>query len=248
MTAALLDASPPALEPAEAPLPPAPSEQRGSVFRRVLQDRSALLSEVIAGEEIPIGKLLLASALLTSLAGVALGASNGLAQSLSAGVKTPLLAGGALLVTFPAFYVFALLQGSRLGIGQAARLFSVGVGLRSAILAGLAPVLFFFSCVGSPYGFLLLLGLGVFGVGEAALLRTVREGAAKLREAGDPIGRGLLLGWSALYLLVVAQLTWSLRPLIGNPGVFAEQGWHAFGGPGGNMLTYFAQQVLGALG
>ena len=49
----------------------------------------------------------------------------------------------------------------------------VGLGLRGAIIAGLAPLLIFFSSVGSPYGFLLLLGGLVYGLAEVGFLKVV---------------------------------------------------------------------------
>ena len=53
-------------------------------------------------------------------------------------------------------------------------------------------------------------------------------------------GFGLFRVWCLVYLVVGAQFTWSLRPIIGQPN--AE--WVLFGGHG-NMLTYAVQQIFG---
>lgn len=222
------------------PAPVAPAEPT-SLFRRVLQDRAALLAELARGEKQPLLRIALVSFLLTALGGLGLGASAGFDQALAAAVKTPIICLGALAVCFPAFYIFGALQGSKVSVEEVLRLFAVGLGLRGAILAALAPLLLFFSSVGSPYGFLLLLGAVVFGVAEAGFLRTVEQGVKAIRdERGDALSLALVRGWSVGYLAVVAQLTWSMRPIIRHPSI---EEFVLFGGPGGNMFTYFFQEV-----
>lgn len=227
--------------PPPAPLAPSPPIDPQNLFRRVLQDRKALLTEVARGDKHSLGKVALVSLLLTALGGLGLGASTGFDQALAAAVKMPLIALGSLAVCFPAFYVFAALQGSKVSIEDILRVFAVGLGLRGAIVAALAPVLLFFASVGSPYGFLLLLGTVVFGVAEAGFLRTVEQGVEQLREVRkDGLSLGLVRGWAVGYLAVAAQLTWSMRPIIRHP---SEPDFVLFGGPGGNMFTYFVTEV-----
>lgn len=247
-TSSALDGFDQVAEPAGRHLTSPPPRSEAPLLRRVLQDRTALLQEIVAGARPALGGVAALSFLLAALAGLALGTPNGLAQALSAAFKAPLIGLGTLGVCFPAFYVFALLQGSRLSLGQALRILAVGLGLRGAILAGLTPLLLFFSSVGSPYAFLLLLAIAIFGAGEFALLRTLHQGAQLLRASGDRLSQSLVSGWSLLYLLVIAQMTWTLRPLIGHPETFADQGWHFLGGPGGNMFTYVATEVARAFG
>ena len=230
-------------DPPVAPRPRAPGRGLG-LLRRVLQDRERLLAEVVDGAPLPLGKVAVAGLALTALAGVGLGAAAGPLQALSAAVKAPLVTLGAIAVCFPAFFIFGLLQGSRLQLEQSLRLFAVGVGLRGAILAGLAPLLFFFSSVGSPYGFLLLMGLLVFGAADYGMLRTVVRGVELLRERHeDTFSRRFVLGWTALYLAVAVQLTWTLRPFIRHP----DEAFTFIGGRG-NMFTYFLEHVGKLLG
>ena len=123
------------------------------------------------------------------------------------------------------------------------RIFAVGLALRGAIVGAIAPLLLFFSCVGSPYGFLVVAGLVAFGIAEAGLLRTIDQGVRILRQHSE---QGLSVGmtrlWMAVYMVVAMQLTWSLRPIIRHPSV---EEFTLFGGPGGNMFTYFLQYVIG---
>ena len=219
----------------EAALPAAPR----SLLRRVLQDRTALLREVVAGERHDLRQVALVSLLMVALGGLGLGVASAHAvQPLVAAVKLPLILLGALVVCGPAFYIAGVLGGSRLTASQALRIFAVGMGLRGAVVAALAPLLLFFAGVGSPYGFLLLLGLVVFGLGELGFLRTIERGIESLREVGDSFSLGLTRVWMVVYLAVVAQLTWTCRPLIGHP----EEAWALLGGRG-NIYSYLLQNV-----
>lgn len=111
--------------------------------------------------------------------------------------------------------------------------------LRDNTPPGEAGVLFFFSCVGSPYGFLLLLAALVFGIAELGFLRSVDAGVRALRrESGDTLSLALTRCWMVVHVLVSCQMTWSLRPLIGHPDEPA-----AILGGHGNMYTYFFQNV-----
>src|SRR5205823_6102524 len=144
---------------------------------------------------------------------------HGPLQAVSAAVKLPLINLGALAICLPTFYIFAALQGSRLGLDKILRMFAVGLGLRGAVIAGLAPLLIFFSSVGSPYGFILLAGGLAFGIAELGFMKTLDNGVRIYKQkTGDPIGIALVRGWMFLYMLVAMQLTWSLRPVVGVPG------------------------------
>lgn len=224
-------------EPAPVAGPPA------TAFRRVLQDRARLLEDVATGNAVSLRNVALASFGLTAIGGLGLGVANGAAQAVASAIKLPLINLGALAVCFPALYVFSVLAGSKLSVEKTLRFLAVGLGLRGAIIAGLAPLLIFFSSVGSPYGFLLLTAGVVFGVAELGFLRALDQGIATFKaRTDDSISPRLLRGWMALYMLVLMQMTWSLRPVIGEPGrAFSIVG----GYPGdGNMFAYFARNVL----
>lgn len=216
-----------------APLP-APS-----LIQRILSDRDAVLAEIARGAAPALGRTFAISILLTVMGGLALGASRGALQALSAAAKAPLITLGTLVVSLPAFYIFAALSGSKIGPRQTVRFMAVGFALRAAILAGLAPLLLFFSCVGSPYGFLLFLAGLVFGLAELGFLRCVSAGVRALRdETGDALSLALTRGWMVVYVAVSCQMTWSLRPLIGHP----DEALTVLGGHG-NMYSYFFQNV-----
>lgn len=219
------------------------------LLRRVLQDRDALLGEIAAGKEVSLRGVAAAGLGMMALAGLSLGVWNGAPQALSAAIKTPLVTLGAVAICFPAFFIFASLQGSRVTITQALRSFAVGIGLRGAVVAALAPLLLFFACVGSPYGLMLLLAGLVFGLGDAMFLRTVDQFARAARKQGDKLSAGLVRAWMVAYMVVATQLAWSLRPFIGVEVDAAGQ--HVFrliGGPGDNMLLHFFGHVARMFG
>lgn len=235
--AALLE--PPLATPLEAP--PLADVRDRSLLRRVLQDRTALLEEIACGKKHDLLTVTLVSFALTALGGLGLGASNGPMQAVAAAVKLPLINLGALAICLPTFYIFAALQGSRLGLDKVLRMFAVGLGLRGAVIAGLAPLLIFFSSVGSPYGFILLAGGLTFGLAELGFMKTLDAGVSVWKQrTKDPVGVALVRGWMLLYMIIAMQLTWSLRPVVGEPGsVFTLVTHH----DEGNMIVFFLKNV-----
>jgi hypothetical protein len=241
MTEAVLLEPPPRDTFADERPVPVHEPQDKSLLRRVLQDRNALLDEIACGKKSDLLKVALVSFALTALGGLGLGAAHGPAQALAAAVKLPLINLGALLICLPTFYIFAALQGSRLGLDKILRMFAVGLGLRGAVIAGLAPLLIFVSSIGSPYGFILLAGGLAFGLAELGFMRTLDNGVRIYKErTKDPVGLALVRGWMLLYMLVAMQLTWSLRPVIGEPGspftLLTVQ-------DEGNMIVFFFKHV-----
>jgi len=235
MPTAVLVEPPPAIETTE--------RAETSLLRRVLQDRAALLGEIAAGKKCALAKIVAVSFALTALGGLGLGASHGAQQALSSAGKLPLINLSALAISFPAFYIFAALQGSKLSLEKTLKIFAVGLGLRGAVIAALAPVLIFFSSVGSPYGFILLAGGLTFAIADAGFLRTLDQGVTIWKErTGDKVGLGLVRGWMILYLVVGMQLTWSLRPVIGEPQEAFMWLRHC---DDGNMLVFFFKNVVG---
>ena len=78
---------------------------------------------------------------------------------------------------------------------------------------------------------------------DFGFLHVIDKGVRLLRQQQDPFGLLLARGWMIVYLAVSAQMVWSLRPIIGHPDV----SFRLLGGPGGNMFTYFLQNVRSLL-
>ncbi|HBP23652.1 MAG TPA: hypothetical protein DEA08_38480, partial [Planctomycetes bacterium] len=170
------------------------------------------------------------------------------AQAAAAAVKVPVIFSLSLITCFPAFFIFGLLQGSKLQLKTGLRLFAAGMGMRGAVLAGLAPLLLFFSSVGTPYAGLLIGALCAFGLAEFGFLSVIEKGVRTLRdEQGDAFKPWLVRAWTMVYLGVTSQLAWSMRPLIRHPSVTEFQ---LFGGAGQNenMFFYFVEQATRLFG
>ncbi len=167
-------------------------------------------------------------------------------QMVASMVKVPLLFYLTLLVTLPSLYVFNTLVGSRLRLGTFVRLLVASLGVMTAVLASLGPIVAFFSVSTASYAFMLLFNVAVFTVsgvlGLAFLLQTLHrlsivdsqtpypaEGgsweAAEPASALDPLENRVLSKhvktvfrlWVIVFALVGAQMGWVLRPFVGNP-------------------------------
>jgi hypothetical protein len=190
-------------------------------------------------------------------------------QLLASTVKVPALFLLTLLVTFPSLYVFNALVGSRLTVTSLLRLLIAALGVTMSMLAAFGPIVAFFSVSTTSYPFMNLLNVLVFSIGGVLglkfLLQTLHRlnlasqeqpvflpdtpGDAKSAPAGalDKV-EGSTLGkqvrvvfrcWVVLFALVGAQMSWVLRPFVGDPNRpfewfraresnFFQSVWHTF--------------------
>ncbi len=169
-------------------------------------------------------------------------------QLLATMVKVPLLFAATLVVTLPSLYVFNALVGSRLSARSVLRLLVAMLGVALAVLASLGPIVAFFGVSTTSYPFMKLLNVACFAVagslGLAFLWRTLRllagrtepfvipaasaegeasEGAAVAGAASagekDDRAKVVFRVWIVVFALVGAQMSWVLRPFIGDPAL-----------------------------
>lgn len=160
----------------------------------------AALDRLLRGEADPAGgpggpvrPLLTAALLLAAGYGVCMG-TYGLAgraepefrYMLADAVKVPLLLLLTLVVTFPSLYVFTALAGSRLRAADVARLMAGGVGVLTAVLAGLGPIVAFFSVTTTSYPFVVLLNVAVFAAAGGFGVAFVRRAVERLTAVAPP--------------------------------------------------------------
>jgi len=111
-------------------------------------------------------------------------------QMLASSVKVPALFFLTLVVTFPSLYVFNALVGSRLNLLALLRLLIASLGVNTAVLASLGPILAFFSLTTTSYPFMVLLNVLLFTVagvlGLAFLLQTLHRLTVARRTPGSP--------------------------------------------------------------
>ena len=137
-------------------------------------------------------------------------------QSLFSATKVPLL----LIITFslslPSFFIFNSLNGLRDDFKEVLRSLLAAQAGQMVLLASLAPyvILWNFSVNGHVPTILFnaaLFGISAFG-GQLMLRRLYERLIAK-----DDRHRPMLKLWLLTYVFIAVQLSWTLRPFIGDP-------------------------------
>ncbi|MEM9478712.1 MAG: hypothetical protein AAGA58_03515 [Verrucomicrobiota bacterium] len=205
--------------------------KRVVIFHRISESEN--LSKLIV-------TYLVAGLALTTFFGACLGMFAGGMQILASAVKLPLLLYGTGAVCLPALFTFNVLLGSRLSFGQTLAVLATATFLLAAVLASLAPIVFFFVISTTSKGFVILLCVacltvaGVFGImhlWKAMGYLTVR--------AGQAYDSKIIKTWTLIYAFVGTQLSWLLRPFVGDPGEFAF-----IRNVGGNFYTGLLKIVM----
>jgi hypothetical protein len=169
-------------------------------------------------------------------------------QILASMVKVPLLFYLTLLVTLPSLYVFNALVGSRLTLATIVRLLVASLGVIVAVLASLGPIVAFFSVSTTSYPFMVVFNVLIFGVsgtlGLSFLLQTLHRlsisAAPRARvpepapgPSAEPVSpldpvrdqalnehvKTVFRLWVVVFAVVGSQMSWVLRPFVGNPAV-----------------------------
>ena len=115
------------------------------------------------------------------------------------------------LLCLPSLYIFACLSGGGQGLRETAGALLAGVALTSLLLVGFAPVSWVFSQATDSSALMGGLHLFFFLVSAHFGLRLTRRALASVGGRAVP-ALGL---WSLVFLLVVLQMSTTLRPLVG---------------------------------
>ncbi len=188
----------------------------------VANERGALVAKALS--------LVVCVALFGGLYGAAMGAFGGARplQMLVSALKVPLL----LLVTgglsVPSFWVLYSLWGLRDDFNAVLRgLLSAQVGL-AVVLASLSPFTLLWYASGAPYGAAIAFNAVMFGIASLSAQVLLRRHCKPLMQR-DARHRKLLWAWLALYAFLGIQMSWMLRPFIGDPRqpttFFRAEGW-----------------------
>jgi hypothetical protein len=195
---------------------------------QLLRDRQAISAAILSGRApARLRETLLGAALAGGgVYGLAMGVQGGLLQMVVSGIKLPLVIVGAGAVSLPALFMLARLFGGKVNIGVLGELLLQALATATLVMAGLAPLVAVWWLTVTPAGDLsehdaldaawqayrrvVLAGVGVAGVGALVGARQLR-GAVPLPAS---------LAWSLVYGLCALQLTWLLRPVVGQPGSF----------------------------
>lgn len=191
------------------------------------------------------------------------GETNGgeLMQSISSGLKVPLLFLTTLCVTMPSLYVFNALAGSHLKIDTVLRLLMGMMTVTLVVMCSLVPIIMFFSLSTPNYYFIKIMTVAVCMLGgilglvfmrktlkalkpETAARRTSEETSEETleditQEIKQYLPRMIFGAWILAFGLVGMQMSWLMRPFIGREG--EEFSW--FRAPESNFFVNVIQSI-----
>ncbi len=143
-------------------------------------------------------------------------------QIIASTIKMPLLLLGTMGICLPALFTFNMLLGSKLNITQTISLLLVSNYLLAFVLASLAPILVFFAIATPDKHFVSLLNFIFCTLAGVFFLLFLWSGMKFLTiRARAKYNPNIIQIWSLIYMFVGTQLSWLLRPFLGNRGEFA---------------------------
>ncbi len=212
----------------------------GELLRGVLVLEATLVERVARGRA--LGRVLATAALVLTLGcgayGIAMGLWRSPVQAMSAGIKLPAMFLATAALTAALDVVLCGLLRARIRPVQALTASVLAMAILGSMLGSLAPVAAFVSLqLGPPAGaasvptshwlltghVLVMGGAGIVAVGR---LRGLLDALIP-----DPaVSRRVLWAWMLTHGVVGAQLSWVLRPFVGNPTlpvrVLRPHAWH----------------------
>jgi hypothetical protein len=184
------------------------------VLERVLRRPGDVAAECVSGraDRTMVGTSLATIAVGVAVFGGVVGSMRGGVQIAFAGVKLPLATLATLIVCVPAFLAFAAVLG-RAWSYRAVVALTLAAGARAALcLVAAAPALWLLVACGAGYDAMKLLATLAYGAAGLAalsvLVRALGEGPGRATAATAFVG---------VFLVVGAQMAWSLRPFLVRP-------------------------------
>ncbi len=145
-----------------------------------------------------------------ALYGLATGCVAGGNALWQATLKAPLIVAGSLAVSAPCLHVLLGLAGRKFQFRQIVAILTGAAGVSSAIMVCFAPAAWLFSVSTRSAPFMTFVHLGVWGFSLSYGLRLVTQLVpGGVRECK------VLIAWSAVFLMVCAQMTTYFRPILG---------------------------------
>lgn len=200
------------LSPLEKDFSPMESTQFVSVFDALLKRPGRVIHALIHGKDAQTPLYLLAI-LLTCLAatGLIMGGFSGGAQFWAVPLKVILGTLASGLICLPSLYILLCLCGGTQNFLQTVRMLLLGLTLSGILLLGFIPVAWIFSQSTESFQFMGLLYLSIWAIGLFFGLRLMHRAFQFLNNKK----MGALLLWIFIFILVLLQMSTTLRPLIG---------------------------------
>lgn len=214
---------------------------------KVFQDKESFFTEIDTKQSARlIFNQVIVICLFGFIYGLVMGSYQGWEQSLAAGIKLMLLFVATVLICFPSFYIIQLVLGSKMSFNQMIIIILSGFVLSATITLSFAPIIVFFLITGSNYHFLQLLHVAIFifsGFFGMKLMIDALKYACEKKNIYPQIGVTVLKVWIVILAFVGIQLSWNLRPFLGDK----EEKFQLFRQYEGNFYTavvYSVQQLF----
>lgn len=162
--------------------------------------------------------LLLIAVAFSLVYGVVVGTFSLGAQLWAAPVKISAGLIISALLCLPSLYIFSCLSGSQARLAEVCGMIAGLLALMTVLLIGFAPVAWVFSQSTESLAAMGALHLAFWFIATYFGVRFLATGFAHL--SGKPGG---LRVWVVIFLLVMAQMTTTLRPLVGTSDAFLQQ-------------------------
>ena len=198
-----------------------------AIIETILRSRNRFFAEIREGVELSqkMRAMLISSIAFFALYGAVMGSTHSLWQTLSSGVKLPILFLATLVVCSPTLYFFNLIFGSNQSLAQNFTLILTAITVTAVLLLSFAPIVLFFLLTTSQYQFFKLLNVGVFAISGIVGVLFLSQGMRVVSESGkEGVGarRSVVRLWILVYAFVGSQMAWTLRPFIGAPSMDFE--------------------------
>lgn len=217
-----MNKQPPELHPLHAPFEALDNTRLFGVVDATLKRPAQMVHELMHGKEWKSTAALLFILLFCLAAiGAIMGSFSGGAQLWAAPLK---IAAGTLtsaLICMPSLYILLCLSGGGQSFPQVARMLLLGLTLAGILFIGFVPVAWIFSQATESVVFMGILYLLVWGIGLFFGLRLMKQSLEFLNKKS----LGTLGLWTAIFSLVLLQMSTTLRPIIGKhePLQFGEK-------------------------
>jgi hypothetical protein len=206
-----------------------------AITAAILQRPGEFLNEIRDGIGLAekIQALLITSTIFLAIYGAALGSGHPL-QALSSAVKLPLVFLGSLVACAPTLHIFDLLLGSKRSLHQTIAVLLTAVTATAVLLFSFTSITIAFRLMLNDYQFFNLLNVGFLVI--AVFVGVLYMVAGLSRSSGTKyriINDLFYICWIFLFLFMISQMAWSLRPFFYYPGtsfVFFAGGGNLFSG------------------
>ncbi|WP_018349421.1 proline-rich domain-containing protein [Longispora albida] len=156
----------------------------GLVIERILRDREGIWRQIIEERKLRqlTGQMLASSAIALAVYGFVLGFFNSFAQAAVSMVKLPILFLVTLAICLPTLYLFNLVFGAKLSIGQAVSLVMTSITVMSTLALAFAPISLFFLLTAPNYSFFKLLNVAILVLSATVGLKFLTSGMVAFNE------------------------------------------------------------------